>query len=84
MHDAAERLVAMAERIRHNAEEEFAGCLVVLPPEGVNGQGGEAIELLLIDPKRDAVNFWSTVRAKVEIGERTFQAQIEQGHLGFR
>jgi len=84
MRDAPERLIAMAERIRRNAPEEFSGCIVVLPPEGVNGQGGDPIEILLIDPTKNARNFWATAKAEVEIAEHKFNQQNEQQHLGFR
>jgi hypothetical protein len=85
MRDAAERLITMAERIRRNAPEDFAGCIVVLPPE-VNGQvAGDPIEILLLDPKQDTGrNFWATARAEVEIGERTFNQRQEALQTGFR
>jgi hypothetical protein len=86
MRDAAERLIAMAERIRKNAPEEFSGCIVVLPPEGPQGLAGDPIEILLLDPKQDrrGRNFWATAKSEVEIGEHKFNQQTEQNSLGFR
>ena len=87
MMDAAERLITMAERIRRNAPEEFAGCVVVLPPEGENGQAaGDPIEILLIDPKQDrrGRNFWATAKAEVELGEHHYNQQQDQAQRGFR
>ena len=85
MRDAAERLITMAERIRRNAPEDFAGCIVVLPPE-VNGQvAGEPIEILLIDPKADTGrNFWATAKSEVEIGQYNFNQREEAAQRGFR
>jgi hypothetical protein len=80
----AEKLEAMAKRIRDNAPEEFAGCIVIIPPASDDGRAGDAVELLLIDPKRDPANFWSTVKAKAEIGEAEFVQSHQRPNLGFR
>jgi hypothetical protein len=84
MSDAADRLEAMAKRIRANKDDEFAGCICILPPASDDGRTGESIELLLIDPKRDPVNFWSTARGKLEIAANEFQMQNQRPNLGFR
>jgi hypothetical protein len=52
----------MADRIEKTNEAEFAGAAVVVPPGG-----GEPIALLLVDPKQDLVQFWATVKSRVEI-----------------
>jgi hypothetical protein len=84
MNDPATMLEAMAQRIRANNAAEFAGCIVIIPPATDDGRGGDAIELLLIDPKRDPANFWSTVKAKAEIGEAEFVQSHTRPNLGFR
>jgi hypothetical protein len=84
MTDAADRLMAMAARIKANNPDEFAGCIVIIPPVSQDGRAGESIELLLIDPKRDPANFWSTVKAKAEIGEAEFVQAHQRPNLGFR
>jgi hypothetical protein len=80
----AELLRAMAARIERNSEDEFAGCIVVLPPVMLDGRGGEPIEILLIDPTRNARNFWATAKAEVEIAEHNFNEANSTPHLGYR
>lgn len=85
MTDAADRLEAMAKRIRANNPSEFAGCVVVIPPASDDPQSDtESIELLLIDPRRDQANFWSTAKAKLEVAVTQFQLQHTRPNLGFR
>ena len=84
MRDAAERLIAMAERIRKNDMDEFCGCIVVLPPTPQNGDGGDPIEILLIDPRKDPRNFWATAKAEVELGEYHWKERADQAQRGFR
>lgn len=79
---AAERLRAMADRIERNDEAEFAGCIVVLPPETPDGRGGDGIEILLIDPTRNPRNFWATAKAEVEIGEHNFNENASTPQFG--
>lgn len=71
----AELLRAMADRVEKNDPEDFAGCMVIVPPDSPDGMGGEPVEILLIDPARDIANFWSTVTAKVRIENDKFVAQ---------
>ena len=58
----------MADRIERNVPAEFAGALLVVPPAG-----GEAIEILLVNPSHDLALFWSTILAKVQIAASEFQ-----------
>ena len=51
----------MAERIAKIPEHEFAGAVVILPPEG------DPIAFLTTDPKPDMMQFWAAVKARVEI-----------------
>jgi hypothetical protein len=86
MTDAADRLEAMAARIRANKDDEFAGAICIIPPQSddPHGSDSETIELLLIDPKRDQANFWSTAKAKLEVAITNFQLQHQRPNLGFR
>lgn len=84
MSSPAEILEAMAKRVRDNDPNEIAGVIVIIPPASDDGRSGETVELLLIDPKRDAANFWSTVKAKAEIGEAEFVQNHTRPNLGFR
>jgi len=58
----------MAERIEKNAPAEFAGALLVVPPDGV-----EPIEILLVNPKRDLAFFWASVGGAVTTAAREFE-----------
>lgn len=80
----AELLRAMAKRIEANAEDEFAGCFVVIPPQTQDGRTGDTLEILLIDPQRDPRNFWGTVKTKVEIAHHEFTQNYETPQLGYR
>ena len=57
---------AMADRCERIDPNEFAGLILIVPPPDESGQVG-AIELLLVDPRQDLANFWSTVKSKAAI-----------------
>jgi hypothetical protein len=59
---AAEPFTEMAALIAHNDATRFAGAIVVVPPGD-----GEPISFMLTDPKPDLVQFWATVKARVEV-----------------
>ena len=61
--EAAERFTAMAAAIEHNAGATFGGAVVIIPPPN----GGEPIELLILDLKADPAQFWSTIKTRIEI-----------------
>jgi hypothetical protein len=58
----------MAARIDKNDPADFAGAMLLVPPEG-----GEPIELLLVNPARNLAMFWSTVSAMVQVAAREFE-----------
>jgi hypothetical protein len=51
----------MAARIEHNKPQDFAGAVVIVPPNG------DAMIMLSLDPSQDAATFWSMVRTKIEV-----------------
>ena len=61
--EAAQRFTAMAAAIEHNAGATFGGAVVIIPPPN----GGEPIELLILDLKADPAQFWSTIRTRIDI-----------------
>lgn len=74
----------MADRIDRNDEDEFAGCIVIIPPENDQGQEpGEIIEVLLIDPARNAANFWWMAKTKAQGGADQWEAANQPG-VGYR
>ena len=54
---------AMAQRIIHNAESVFGGAVVIVPP----ANGGEPIEMLVLDQAGDAAQFWGTINTRIAI-----------------
>lgn len=62
--EAAERFRVMAARIDHNDPTTFGGAVVIIPPAN---DGGESIELLILDLKADPAQFWSTIKTRIEI-----------------
>lgn len=73
----SEQFRKMAERIDHNAEATFGGAAVIVPP----AQGGETVELLILDAKGDPAQFWGTIltRAQMEIQGLQDKQQIIRG-----
>jgi hypothetical protein len=61
--EAPERFKAMAADIEHNGPSKFGGAVVIIPP----ANGGEAIELLMLDLKADPAQFWATIKTRIEI-----------------
>ena len=61
--EAAGRFKAMAAAIEHNPIATFGGAVVIMPP----ANGGEPIELLILDLKADPAQFWSTIRTRIDI-----------------
>lgn len=64
----------MAERIDRNAEPEFAGAILLVPPNG------DPIAVLLTDPKPDTEAFWSLAKGKVDLAT---QELLQQRRGGF-
>ena len=67
----AARFTAMAERIRLNAEQSFGGAILIAPPRN----GGEAIEVLILDTGQSPALFWSTVKTKAEMALSELESQ---------
>jgi hypothetical protein len=53
----------MAARLDHNADAVFAGAAVIVPP----AEGGEAVEILILDNSQSAAQFWGNLAAKCQI-----------------
>ena len=58
---SAEPFKEMAARIEHNAATEFAGAYVIVSPDG------EAKEVLILNRKADAAQFWSLLKVTCDI-----------------
>lgn len=79
--DVSKRFRRMAESIDHNnARAEpmpFAGAVVIVPPK----DGGDPVELLLLDEKADPAQFWATVLTRVQMRINEVQ-EAQQKNLG--
>lgn len=54
----------MAESIDHNSGHmPFAGAVVIVPPK----DGGDPVELMILDEKSDPAQFWATVLTRVQM-----------------
>lgn len=67
----------MADRIERNDPAEFAGAVLIVPPDG------EPIAVLMTDPKRDVEAFWSMASGKIQVATSELMA-VKQGNAGFR
>ena len=61
--DQAKTFRRMADRIDHNADAVFAGAAVIVPP----AEGGENVEMLILDSAESPVQFWSNVKTRCEL-----------------
>jgi hypothetical protein len=68
----------MAARIERNEVSEFAGALLLVPPDG-----GDPLEILLVKQTHDLALFWSTITAAVTIAAREFEER-ERRNEAFR
>lgn len=71
----ADRFRTMAERIDRNPSE-FGGACVIVPPGG-----GDPIEFLVVDPKGDLAQFFSTIQTKLAMqleGLKDKQRSLQQ------
>jgi len=66
---AAECFRRMAARIDHNAPIDpagkalFGGAAVIIPPDN----GGQPVELLILDASSDPAQFWGTILTRINI-----------------
>ena len=80
----AELLRAVADRIERNREDEFAGCIIVIPPLTPDGRSGDTLEIVMIDPDRDAANFWTMAAWKLDVAVTRFKEIHSTPNLGYR
>jgi hypothetical protein len=71
----------MADRCERNSDEDFGGCMVLIPPPDQNGNA-ECIEILLVDPAQDLADFWSTAKSKAAIAADEFVANHAMPQMG--
>ena len=60
--ELAKELREMADRMEKNADADFGGAFVVIPPAG-----GEIIKTLILDNKQDPAQYWAMLKTKCEM-----------------
>ncbi len=80
--DQAKTFRRMADRIDHNADATFAGAAVIVPP----AEGGETVEMLILDSSQSAAQFWGALAAKcqIEISQLDDKNRNKQAGFGRR
>ena len=82
-HGAAGILRRVADQIDKMDPDTFGGVAVVVPP----AESGEPIEVLIIDPKKNAAQFYATIKTRLEndLGELEVRMRNAQAfQQGFR
>lgn len=59
----SDRFRRMADRIDHNTSDPFGGAVTIYPPQN----GGDPIEILLLDLSPDPAQFWATVQTRISL-----------------
>ena len=73
----AERFTKMAARITHNQDATFGGAAVIMPP----ANGGEPIELLILDSKSDPAQFWGAILSRAQLEVNTIRSANEMRQM---
>lgn len=75
-HGAAAILRRVADQIEKMDADTFGGVAVIVPPQ----DGGDPIEVLILDPKKNIGQFYSTVltRVQFEMGEMEQRSRQQQ------
>ncbi len=59
---AAVILRRVADQIDANNPDTFGGVAVIVPPQN----GGDPIEVLIFDPKKNAAQFYATIQTRLQ------------------
>lgn len=78
-HGAAAILRRVADQIDKLDADSFAGVAVVVPPQ----DGGDPIEVLIIDPKKNVSQFYGTLKTRIEDEMAQLEIRQRQSQAGF-
>jgi hypothetical protein len=78
-HPAADILRRLADQIDKNDNSTFGGVAVIVPPEN----GGDPIEVLILDPKKNAAQFYATIKTRLEGQLADLETSQRQQQAGF-
>jgi hypothetical protein len=76
--DPAAAFSRMADKIRHNAENGFAGAFVIVPPGD-----GPAIEVLILEPASNEAVIWGQIKARIEMRLADIEDAQRRGQTGW-
>ena len=78
-HGASAILRRLADQIDKMDADKFGGCAVVVPPQ----DGGDPIEFLIIDPKKNAAQFFGTIKTRIDSEMVALENLQRQQQAGF-
>ena len=78
-HGAAAILRRVADQIDKMNADTFGGVAVVVPP----ADSGEPIEFLIIDPKKNAAQFYATIQTRITNEIAGLETQQRNMSAGF-
>jgi hypothetical protein len=78
-HGAAVILRRLADQIDLNDPASFGGVAVIVPPQ----DAGEPIEVLILDPKKNAAQFYATIKTRLEGQLSDLEVLQRQQQAGF-
>jgi hypothetical protein len=78
-HGAVEILRRVADQIEKMNADTFGGVAVIVPPQ----DGGESIEVLILDPKKNLAQFYSMIQTRLQIDTVELDARARQQQGGF-
>lgn len=78
-HGAVEILRRVADQIERMDADTFGGVAVIVPPQ----DGGDPIEVLILDPKKNPAQFYSTIQTRLQIDTAELATQGRQQQAGF-
>lgn len=74
----ASAFLGMARRVEAVEADEFAGAVVIVPP----GDDAKAIEFVTSDPNPDLIQFWASIKSRVEVAYAEAVGRAEQSRGG--
>ena len=78
-HGASTILRRLADQIDKNDADTFGGVAVIVPPQ----DAGAPIEILILDPAKNAAQFYATIKTRLEGQLADLEVLQRQAQAGF-
>lgn len=75
--DMAEPFTRMANKVRHNVDNGFAGAFVIVPPTG------DPIEVLILEVDANEAVIWGQIKARIEMKLADLEDAQRRGQSGW-